>query len=163
MCEAVHMEWRESCRGMDSVNQRKCNVREHQTPSPWRLSSNTVKHITKDSINSLSLTICLRIILCGHVQSRAKHLKMKVQNFPVNPGSRLEMIAIVNPFWRKTRSINSISVLLQSMDSGTAADPFFLYGQLIPRFPYYRHILWEGITQIHADELSTPRRYRKTS
>ena len=60
---------------MNSVVQRKLSVREHRASSLRRISTNTAKNVTNDAINSLSLTIGQRMILCGHVQSCANHLK----------------------------------------------------------------------------------------
>ena len=60
---------------MNSVVQRKLNDREHRAPSLRRLGTNTAKNIADDAINSLSLNIGLRMVRCGHVQSRAKHLE----------------------------------------------------------------------------------------
>ena len=60
---------------MNSVVQRKLNHREDRAPSLRRLSTNTAKNVDNNAINSLSLTIDLRMIRCGHVQSRAKHLE----------------------------------------------------------------------------------------
>ena len=66
--EAIHIEGSKAGRGMDSVFQRELNDGEHRAPSPWRLNTNTVKNIADDAINSLSLTIGLRISRCGHVR-----------------------------------------------------------------------------------------------
>ena len=60
---------------MNSVVQRKLNDREHRAPSRRQLSTNTLKNIADDAINSLSLTVGVRMIRSGHVQSRAKYLE----------------------------------------------------------------------------------------
>ena len=71
--EAIHIEGGKAGRGMNSVVQRKLNDRKHRAPRLRLNSTKTAKNIGDDAIYSLSLTVGLRMICCGHVQSRAKH------------------------------------------------------------------------------------------
>ena len=75
MCEAVHIERCVACGGMHGVVQRKLNHREHRTPTLRRFSANAAQDVTDDAIDALGLSIGMRMIRCGHVQSCAEPLE----------------------------------------------------------------------------------------
>ena len=60
-----------NAKSMDGVIQCKLNDREHRTPTPRRISTYAAKNIFNDANNALSLTIGLRVIRRGHVQTCA--------------------------------------------------------------------------------------------
>ena len=86
MGETVYVERGVACRGMNSVVQRKFNNREHGASTHRRISANTAQNIINDAINTLSLTIGLRMILYGHVQTGAEHLEDGLPKLPREAG-----------------------------------------------------------------------------
>ncbi|KAG3185856.1 hypothetical protein PC128_g13177 [Phytophthora cactorum] len=60
---------------MHGIVQCELNEWEHLASAPWRLSAHTSEDGFHNAIYEFSLTIGLRKIRCGHVQTGAKHLE----------------------------------------------------------------------------------------
>ncbi|KAG3064130.1 hypothetical protein PI125_g24239 [Phytophthora idaei] len=60
---------------MHCIVQCELNEWEHLAPAPWRLSPHTSEDVLHNAIHAFGLTIGLRMICCGDVQTGAKHLE----------------------------------------------------------------------------------------
>ena len=107
---------------MDSVFQRELNDGEHRAPSPWRPRTKTTKNIADDAINSLNLIIGLRMIRCGHVQSRTKDREGGSLKFAGKARVAIRDDFQWQPLLTKHTIDKSIAVPLPSIKPGSAAE-----------------------------------------
>lgn len=73
-CDVVHIEWSKACRDMYSIVKIELNNRKHSAPSRTPFGTDDTEYMRNYAMNSLYLTINLRMIRIGHVQFSAMRL-----------------------------------------------------------------------------------------